>query len=358
MYLMNVIPKAGHDSMINTAKEDSTRSKAALAWEGLMTGNLIDLGFALGVFPPRGGHGTLSIDELMASPDLNSSFVQRWLEAMIAFGLIEPTDSNRFRATDLSEHLTADGPVDVGSLDQPIEYLLRQSKLSSRLASFLNGLLRPSARELVAAVTLADPSIAARLAKGGAIAIAGPEIESIKHALGQLAPDCRVDGFGIGSTPRQMPKLAELVDADPPLDAWSVFDLIVCLPSIDSPETGPVYRNLLERARRALKPDGLLVLSTPSIIESEGSGLQGQFARLLAAARLSHAKTGDGLLTTTALRNVLPLSRFIEQRRVTSSGAVWTLTMARPSGGGERITNGYVPSLSLQKTGAGHVSRM
>ena len=321
---------------------------------GYVVGNqaawFVDIGLKAGLFHAVADAGEAGIHENALSEQLGYTlrYVQVWCRGAYAFELLDWDDASGFRLAPHMESLLLDGanPRFMGgrfpfytALYEDYrafpEYLRTggiwpRSAHDPFLLEALANATKPDCVMITEQVLPQAPATLARLEAGAQILDIGaggghhvvhyarrfpharvvglesdlPSIELARRALGEV-------GFGDRVEIRQG-DANELEDED-------VFDLVTL--NIALHETGDhaAYVNVLNRVRRALKPNGTVVISELPYPDSPQAYRENLVYKMLAGVQLHEALVGCGMITQGELADLLEVAQLANVRVIQQS---------------------------------------
>lgn len=319
---------------------------------GYVLGNqaawITDIGLKAGLFAAIAGAGPPGIDEdaLAARLAFHPRYVKVWCRAAFAFELLDWDEATGYRLAPHMEALLLD-PADAQFMGGRVQFFtalyedfrafpdhLRSGAVWPRsahdpwLLEALKNMTKPDATVLTEHVLPQAPEALARLDGGGTMLEIGP---GAGYALAHFArrfPRARVVGleFDAPSVALAEATAAEAGVADRvevrhgdanALADRDAYDLVAM--NITLHETGgpAEYRNVLDRARRALKPGGTLLVSELPYPDAPRAYRDEPVYRMLAGVQLHEAIVGCGMITQGELRDLIAGAGFANARMAT-----------------------------------------
>lgn len=331
--------------------EPSTKNAHWQRLFGYLLGNqatwVIDVGLKAGLFHAiaDAGSGGITEAELASRLHYFPRYVAVWCRAAYAFELVEwDEDSGYTMPPPMAELLLdATDPRFMGGRLQFYtalyeDYLaLPESLQTGRvwprsehdpwLLEALKNLTKPDAVVLTDHVMPRAPEVLARLEAGGSLLEIGP---GGGFALAHYAlrfPAARITGLEFDRPSLDLGRrtVAEAGVADRVtirhgdanlLDEVECYDLVVM--NIVLHETGgpPEFLNVLRRARRALKPEGAILVSELPYPDSPRDYRTNPIYQMLAGVQIHEAQVGCGAITQNELRQLLIDAGFANARVV------------------------------------------
>ena len=316
---------------------------------GYILGNqaawIADIGLKAGLFRAIADAGEDDVTEeaLARRLDYKLRYVQVWCRGAYAFELLDWDERAGYRLAPHMESLLLD-PTDPQFLGGRLQFYtafyedyrafpdyLRTGGIWLRsdhdpfLIEALKNTTMPDCVVFTEHVLPQAPQTLAKLEQGGKILDVGAGGGYHVAHYAKCFPDARVVGLEFDAPSLELARQAvaeaglgdrvevRYGDANE-LDEENVYDLVTM--SITLHETGgpPEYRNVLSRVRRALKPEGTLLVSELPYPDSPGEYRDRPVYRMLAGVQLHEALVGCGMITQGQLRDLLTQAGFANAR--------------------------------------------
>jgi len=312
---------------------------------GYVLGNqaawIADIGLKTGLFRAiaDAGDGGVGEEALAERLGFNRRYVTVWSRAAYAFEFLDWDEATGYRFAPHMAALLLD-PADPQFMGGRIQFytalyedfrafpsFLRSGETWPRsehdpwLLDALANLTKPDATVITEHVLPQAPATLARLKAGGTILDIGPSGGFHMAHYAKRFPRCRVVGLEVDapSVPLAERTLAEagvgdraevrLADANE-LDEEEAYDLVTM--SIALHETGgpAEYRNVMRRVRRALKPEGTVVVSELPYPDSPRAYREEAVYKGLAGVQLHEAIVGCGAIPKESCGSSSPKRAF------------------------------------------------